>query len=156
MRKNNTPLMEVDLHNWIHRRWPSHVLKKIGINDPNYRTVLELFLMEKRQPKDERSYFLISVYYEFDGFDFDEDRAYWAVFSVNEKMMCMIVDEGQEASLKNLDEKTLEILKKITGTAGVITLDTYPVESVPMIRISSENGSRGAVVEDVYWRFVIK
>lgn len=154
MRKGETPLMEVDLHKWIHKRWPCPVFKKIGINDPGYATVCALFLKEERRVKNDKSHFLITAYYEFEGFTCGKKEDIKAIFAVNKRVLCMLIDDNQEVSLKNTSEKVLDVLKSITGTTETVVKRVPLVESIPMPRISNENGSRGAVIEDVYWRFV--
>ncbi len=154
MRKNEAPLMEVDLHKWIHKRWPSPVFKKIGINDSDYATIGALFLKEEKRVKNENSHFLITVYYEFEGFTSGGKEDSKAIFSVNKRVLCMLIDDDQQISLKNMDEKTFGVLKAITMTSETIVKRVPLVECIPMPRISNENGSRGAVIEDVYWRFV--
>lgn len=157
MGKSNAPLMEVDLHRLVHKRWPWPIFMKIEIDNQDFQTVAELFLKEGKSPRSEKSHFWISVYYEFQGFSYiPVSDSHEVVFAVNKNVLCMFVDECQELSLKDNSLATLETLKAITKTVGAVSISIPLVESMPMPRISNENGSRGAVVEDVYWRIAKK
>jgi len=154
MKVKDAPLMEVRLHKLIHHRWPGPVFAKIGINDPGYLSISELFLKEGRRLRNEKSHFWISIYYELEGFGLGENGVCQAEFLINKNVLCMLIEEDQELSLKDCSEETLNLLKAVAKSPDKVEIKIDPVESVSMPRISSENGSRGAVIEDGYWRFV--
>jgi hypothetical protein len=150
MGKCNEPFMEVELHKWVHAHWPGPVFKKIGMFD---QYLCAFFVKEGRRPKNEDSHFWISIHYEFVEFRVDENGQNQVVFAVENQVRCELIDDDQQVTLKSKNQESRDYLKSITGTADFVVYNIEPVEKMPMLRVSCTNGSRGAIVEDVYWRY---